>query len=200
MSNRLCPMLVGFPLSICTTATDHIADASGSGGWEGAYQKAKAFTSKLELEEKAYMVTGVHGPCVGNIPAIPRLGFSGICLQDGPLALRHSSYSSVFPAGVAAAASWDKDLMRQRGVELGHEFVDKGAHVMLGYAGFPFRVLALTGCSPVTGPLGRSAKDGRRWEGFSVDPYLTGVGARESIIGSQSTGLQGKLSGCCRQS
>jgi hypothetical protein len=34
------------------------------------------------------MVTGQAGPCVGNIVAIPRLNFSGLCLQDGPLAIR----------------------------------------------------------------------------------------------------------------
>ena len=79
------------------------------------------------------MVTGVDGPCVGNIPAIPRLGFQGICLQDGPLAIRQVSYASVFPAGVSVAATWDAGLMYQRGMALGQEFVGKGANIMLGY-------------------------------------------------------------------
>lgn len=79
------------------------------------------------------MVTGAEGPCVGNIPAIERVGFGGICLQDGPLAIRQASYASTFPAGVAAAATWDRDLIRKRSAALGQEFVDKGAHVILGY-------------------------------------------------------------------
>lgn len=28
---------------------------------------------------------------------------------------------------------------------------------------------------PVAGPLGRSGYGGRNWEGFSPDPYLTGL-------------------------
>lgn len=61
------------------------------------------------------MVTGVSGPCVGNIPPISRLGFNGLCLQDGPLAIRQADYVSVFPAGLTAAASFDKDLIYSRG-------------------------------------------------------------------------------------
>jgi len=57
------------------------------------------------------MVTGQAGPCVGNIVAIPRLGFSGLCLHDGPLAIRVADYTSVFSAGVSTGATWDKKLM-----------------------------------------------------------------------------------------
>lgn len=96
----------------------------------------------------------------GNIAGIPRLGFPGICLQDGPLAIRLADYASVFPAGLTVAASWDRDLAHRRGQEMGMEFKGKGANVILG---------------PVAGPLGRSAYGGRNWEGFSPDPYLTGV-------------------------
>lgn len=44
--------------------------------------------------------------------------------------------------------------------------------------------------SPVAGPLGRHALGGRVWEGFSPDPYLTGVAMERSIRGIQSTGIQ----------
>jgi beta-glucosidase len=43
---------------------------------------------------------------------------------------------------------------------------------------------------PVAGPLGRSAYAGRNWEGFSPDPYLTGVAMERTISGLQSNGLQ----------
>ena len=39
------------------------------------------------------MVTGVPGPCVGNILPVERLGFNGLCLQDGPLGIRVASYA-----------------------------------------------------------------------------------------------------------
>lgn len=77
------------------------------------------------------MVTGTPGPCVGNIAAIPRLGFSGLCLQDGPLAIRTVDYASVFPAGVSVAATFDRSLMYDRGVQMGAEFRGKGAHIAL---------------------------------------------------------------------
>ncbi|KAK3900965.1 beta-glucosidase [Staphylotrichum tortipilum] len=150
-------------------------NATGSGGWTAALAKAKAFVTKLTPEEKALMVTGYPGPCVGNILAVPRLSFPGLCLQDGPLAIRVADYASVFPAGVSAAASWDRTLMYERGLAMGQEFRGKGAHVMLG---------------PVAGPLGRSAYAGRNWEGFSPDPYLTGVAMEETINGVQKAGVQ----------
>ena len=81
------------------------------------------------------MVTGtsLSGACVGNIAAIERLGFSGIYVSDGPTAVNRYDLVSVFPAGIAAAASWDRDLMYQRGLLLGAEFKAKGTHVGLGY-------------------------------------------------------------------
>ncbi|KAG9517670.1 glycoside hydrolase family 3 protein, partial [Aureobasidium melanogenum] len=145
-------------------------------GWEDALQKAKQWVAQLTLEEKVGVLTGEpKGPCIGNIAPIPRIGFPGLCLQDGPLAIRQATYASVFPAGIAAASSWDRDLIRQRGEYLGAEFRDKGSHVMLG---------------PVSGPLGRSADAGRGWEGFSPDPYLTGVAMQETIEAVQEAGVQ----------
>lgn len=145
--------------SIHSRPTDtSTANATGK-GWEAAFAQASDFVSQLTLEEKQWLVTGTEGPCVGNIGSIPRLGFEGLCLQDGPLAIRVADYASVFPAGITVAASWDRELAYTRGRDLGVEFKAKGAHVILG---------------PVAGPLGRSAYDGRNWEGFSPDPYLTG--------------------------
>ncbi|KAK6607853.1 beta-glucosidase G 1 [Botrytis cinerea] len=135
-------------------------------GWEAALVKANAFIGNLTAEEKASLLTGANGPCVGNIAPIPRVGFKGLCLQDGPLSLRQADYVTVFPAGLTTAASWDKSLMNTRGEYLGAEFRGKA------------------------GPLGRSAMAGRNWEGFSPDPYLTGVAMEETIIGVQSQGVQ----------
>jgi beta-glucosidase len=121
------------------------------------------------------MVTGQAGPCVGNIVAIPRLNFSGLCLHDGPMAIRVADYASVFSAGISAGATWDRDIMYERGHAMGLEFKGKGAHVAL---------------SPVAGPLGRSAYAGRNWEGFSSDPYLAGVAMEKTINGHQDAGVQ----------
>lgn len=120
-------------------------------------------------------MTGTAGPCVGNIGPVPRLGFNGLCLQDGPLAIREADFASVFPAGLTTAASWDRRLAHVRGQDMADEFVGKGAHVALG---------------PVAGPLGRSGYGGRNWEGFSPDPWLTGEMFAKTIVGMEERGVQ----------
>ena len=107
------------------------ANITGSGGWAAALSQAQGFLAQLNLTEKAYLVTGVDGPCVGSIAPIPRLGFGGLCLQDGPAAMRVADFSSVFPAGITTAASWDKTLIYLRGVAMGQEFRGKGANIIL---------------------------------------------------------------------
>jgi beta-glucosidase len=102
------------------------------GVWADAYAKAQQFVGNLTLEEKADMITGKPGPCVGNIYPIERLGFPGLCLQDGPLAIRVADYASVFSAGVTAASSWNRDILYERAYAMGEEFKAKGAHVYLG--------------------------------------------------------------------
>ena len=131
--------------------------------------------SQLTLQEKTLLVTGTAGPCVGNIGPIPRLNFYGLCLQDGPLAIRQADFASVFPAGLTTAAAWDRNLAHLRGQDLGAEFKAKGANVALG---------------PVAGPLGRSGYGGRNWEGFSPDPWLTGELFSETILGMEEAGTQ----------
>jgi len=121
------------------------------------------------------LVSGTEGPCVGNIAPIDRFNFTGICIQNGPLALEQGTYSSVFPAGITIAATWDKDIAFKHGYNLGSEFRGKGSQVVLG---------------PVAGPLGRSAFGGRNWEGFSPDPYLTGDLFTSTIEGIQHIGVQ----------
>src|SRR5450755_3919358 len=44
--------------------------------------------------------------------------------------------------------------------------------------------------SPVCGPLGRHALGGRNWEGFSPDPYLTGIAMGLTITAMQMSGVQ----------
>ncbi|KAE8130674.1 glycoside hydrolase superfamily [Aspergillus pseudotamarii] len=151
---------------------------TGSGGWETALDKATHFVSLLTLDEKAWLVTGVAGPCIGNIGPILRLNFTGLCLQDGPNAVRPSDYVSVFPAGITIASSWDRDLIYERYHDLGLEYRGKGAQVAL---------------APVGGPLGRTPYGGRNWEGFSPDPYLTGVAMESSVKGLQDAGVQATI-------
>ena len=44
--------------------------------------------------------------------------------------------------------------------------------------------------SPSTGPLGRSPWGGRNWEGFSPDPYLSGIAMQATVRSAQAVGVQ----------
>lgn len=149
----------------------------GTGDWAAAYAKAQAFVSQLTLLEKVNLTTGTgweSEACVGNVGAIPRLGFDSICMQDSPLGIRFADYVSAFPAGGTIAASWDRGEFYRRGYQMGQEHRAKGVDVQLG---------------PVVGPLGRNPKGGRNWEGFSPDPVLSGVAVAATVQGIQDAGV-----------
>lgn len=103
------------------------------------------------------------------------IGYPELCLQDGPLGVRYATGVTAFPAGVQAASTWDVNLINQRGAFLGAEAKALGVHVQLG---------------PVAGPLGKIPQGGRGWEGFSPDPYLTGIAMSQTIKGMQGAGVQ----------
>ncbi|KAI9761879.1 MAG: hypothetical protein M1835_008106 [Candelina submexicana] len=150
--------------------------SSGAGEWAGAYAKARKFVSQLTLLEKVNLTTGIgweQGQCVGETGSIPRLGFRSLCLQDSPLGVRFADYVSAFPSGVTVAATFDRGLLYARGYAMGAEHRGKGVDIQLG---------------PVAGPLGRAPEGGRNWEGFSPDPYLTGIGMARTIEGIQDAG------------
>jgi beta-glucosidase len=107
-------------------------------------------------EEKNTVVVGViaNNGCSGNSGAVDRLGFPGLCLQDGPSGVRGVDMVSAYPSGIHIGASWNSTLSNDVGTFMGAEFKKKGVNVALG---------------PVVGPLGRVTRGGRNWEGFSPD-------------------------------
>ena len=81
---------LGFPSPWAAAATN-ISDPS----WAAAYAKAIAFVSDLTLTEKVNLTTGTGWEadrCIGNTGGVPRLGFRGLCLEDGPLGVRYSTF------------------------------------------------------------------------------------------------------------
>ncbi|RSL42122.1 hypothetical protein CEP54_015593 [Fusarium duplospermum] len=147
--------------------------------WKTAESMANNFIWQLNLTEKGSMVTGKLaisvGSCIGNILPIERVGFPGLCMQDGPNGVNLADLVSAFPSGLNAGASWNKKMIYQRGLVMGKEFRPKGIAVALGLS---------------AGPLGRHALGGCNWEGFSVDPYLSGVAIEATIRGIQANGVQ----------
>ncbi|KAK7005807.1 beta-glucosidase [Favolaschia claudopus] len=150
-------------------------DVKGSGDWASAVARARTFVKGLTLPEKINVTTGVDvlGRCVGNTGTIPRLGWAGLCLEDSPLGVRFADFASAFPAAINAAATWDVDLIKARGVAMGEEHRGKGVNVALG---------------PMTN-MGRVAAGGRNWEGFGGDPFLSGAATVATIEGIQSVGV-----------
>ena len=146
--------------------------------WAESYKKAAKLVEQMTLVEKVNITTGTGWQmqmCVGNTGPVPRLNFPALCLQDGPLGIRFADNVTAFPAGITVGATWNKELMYQRGRAHGREARLKGIHVLLG---------------PAMGPLGRMPAGGRVWEGFGSDPVLQGVAAAQAIKGIQEEGVQ----------
>ncbi|CAG7928161.1 unnamed protein product [Penicillium olsonii] len=144
--------------------------------WSEAYSKAQHIVGNMTLAEKVNLTTGTGffmGPCVGQTGSVPRFGIPNICLQDSPLGIRNSDHNTAFPPGITVGATFNKDLMYERGVGIGEEARGKGVNIQLG---------------PSVGALGRKPRGGRNWEGFGADPVLQAYGGAETIKGMQSTG------------
>lgn len=148
----------------------------GLGDWAAAYSQAQAFVAQLTIEEKTNLTGGYaeDNGCSGNIYAIERLGFPGLCVTDAGNGVRGTDFVNGYASGIHVGASWNKGLTYRRGVDMGGEFRAKGVNLQLG---------------PVVGPLGRVAEGGRNWEGFSNDPYLGGKLVAQHIRGVQSNGV-----------
>lgn len=78
----------------------------GTGEWAAAVAKARAFVAKLTIDEKVDFTCGatVNNGCAGNIPPLPRLNFSGMCLQDGSHGVHATDYVNAYPAEISVGA------------------------------------------------------------------------------------------------
>ncbi|KUI52918.1 putative beta-glucosidase M [Cytospora mali] len=146
----------------------------GTGEWADAYAKARDLVSQLTNEEKnniTYGYTSTENACSGNSFGVDRLNFTGLCLSDAAAGVRGTDMVNAYPHGVHVGASWNKTLTLERASCMGAEFKKKGVNVALG---------------PVAGgPLGKIATGGRNFEGFSNDPYLSGVLSGLTVEGIQ---------------
>ncbi|KIY72192.1 glycoside hydrolase family 3 protein [Cylindrobasidium torrendii FP15055 ss-10] len=148
-----------------------------SAAWAAAFVKAKDLVSTFTLDDKIGVVTGEgweNGRCVGTTYTVEDKGFPSLCLEDSPLGVRFADYVTAFPAAINVAATFNRRLIRERGLAMGQEHYGKGVHVALG---------------PMMN-LGRLAEGGRNFEGFGADPYLSGEGAYETVLGMQAAGVQ----------
>ena len=146
----------------------HSAPGNSDGDVE---QRVQAILSKMTLEQKVDMISGVED---FYIRAYPDLGVPALRMADGPLGVRNAEPPSTLMAGgISLAASWDTKLAEQEGVQIGRDARSRGVHFMLGPA---FNIY-------------RAPMDGRNFEYMGEDPYLAGKIAVGYIEGMQSQGV-----------
>ena len=133
-------------------------------------ERVRDLLSKMTLEEKIDMLGGVEA---FYIRPSERLGIPKIKMADGPLGVRNYGKATAFPAGIAFAASWNKDLTQRYGEAVGKEARSKGVHIML---------------SPGVN-IYRAPMCGRNFEYYGEDPYLASRMVVAYINGVQSQGV-----------
>lgn len=85
-------------------------DMIGTGEWERALSQARSIVSQMSLEEKVSLTGGLRNStsgCAGDIPAISRLGFPGMCLQDGPNGVKGTELVNGYPSGIHLGARYE---------------------------------------------------------------------------------------------
>lgn len=129
--------------------------------------RAAEIVAQMTLEEKIAYIGGYES---WYIRPVERLGLPAIKMVDGPQGVRNNTKSTLYPSGVAAAATWNRDLIHKMGVALGQDSRARGVHILLG-----------PGVNIYRSPL-----CGRNFEYFGEDPYLAGQIAANYIRGIQS--------------
>jgi beta-glucosidase len=133
-------------------------------------QRVQSLLAQLTLEEKISLLGGDRE---FYVRPIPRLGLPEIKMADGPLGVRNYGKSTAYPATVALAATWNRDLARTFGESLARDCRARGVHVMLA-----------PGMN-----IQRVPHNGRNFEYFSEDPALTAALGAQVIRGIQSQGV-----------
>lgn len=134
-------------------------------------ERARKLVEQMTLDEK---IAALAGKTSFSLWAIERLGIPEIRLADGPQGLRHHApHSTLFPAGILAAASWNRDIVNRYGESLGDDARARGVGILLG-----------PGVNIYRSPL-----CGRNYEYMGEDPYLASEMAVNYIKGVQSKGV-----------
>ncbi|HLT91549.1 MAG TPA: beta-glucosidase [Woeseiaceae bacterium] len=119
----------------------------------------------------------------GYTPGVPRLGIPAIQSSDASMGITNPGYrpddagATAFPSLIALGSSFNPELVRAGGAAIGREARIRGFNVQL--AG---------GCN-----LARDPRNGRNFEYFSEDPYLSAVLVAEQVNGIQSQGVVSTL-------
>jgi beta-glucosidase len=115
----------------------------------------------------------------GYTPGIPRLGVPALQSSDASMGVTNPGYrpddkgATAFPALILAGASFNPALAREGGAAIGREARSRGFNIQL--AG---------GIN-----LHRDPRNGRNYEYYSEDPWVSAVLASEAVNGIQGEGV-----------
>ncbi|WP_019586125.1 glycoside hydrolase family 3 C-terminal domain-containing protein [Deinococcus apachensis] len=135
-----------------------------------------ALLDQMTLEEQVSLLAGAD---FWRTVPIPRLGIPSLKVTDGPAGARGGGplvggkRTAAFPVGIALGSTWNPELLHEIGQHLAREAQDKGAGVLLA----------------PTLNLFRSTLNGRNFESYSEDPFLTGTLGTAYVRGLQSKGV-----------
>jgi beta-glucosidase len=142
--------------------------------------RADALLAAMSPSDKLALLSGVDphaalgvadGPLyVGYVPGNPRLCIPALTPNDGPAGIADTQIgTTAFPAPIAQAATWDPGLQRRLGQALGLEAWEKGIDLLL---------------APDVN-IARVPENGRNFEAFGEDPFLSAQTAVAVIAGIQ---------------
>lgn len=133
--------------------------------------KVDQIISKMTLDEKVDYIGGTGFA----IRAMPNLHLPSFEMSDGPYGVRSNLGfpSTTYAVGIGLAASWDRELAERVGAGIGTDARARGIHYMLG-----------PGVN-----IYRSPRNGRNFEYFGEDPFLTSAIAVGYIEGMQKQGV-----------
>lgn len=87
-------------------------------------QRARKLVEQMTLDEK---IRCLGGKTSFSLWGNERLGIPEIWLADGPQGLRnHAPHSTLYPAGILAAATWNRDIAARYGESLGDDARARG--------------------------------------------------------------------------
>lgn len=178
---RLALALSGVVLAACVAAGAHLSPARAAAcPWMNRAQspdrRARELVAAMSLDDK---ITLVHQSeyldqyygTAGYIPANPSLCIPALTLNDGGQGVGDAqSGTTAFQAPISQAATWDPATARAVGRAIGSEAWHKGIDVQL---------------APDVN-IARVPLNGRNYEAFGEDPFLTGQTAVAVIDGIQS--------------
>lgn len=138
---------------------------------EALHTRVNAIIHKMTLEQKLDYIGGTGF----GIRAMPSLDLPAFEMSDGPYGVRSNAGlpSTTYAIGIGLAASWNRDLAVRVGEAIGRDARARGIHFMLG-----------PGIN-----IYRSPRNGRNFEYFGEDPFLTGTITAAYITGMQTQGV-----------